>query len=612
MDSQVGAKMDQENFTENLTIEGLGLAHVADTFVGDDDIRGVSGGQRRRVTVGEMMQSQSPVACADEISTGLDAAVTHDICRSIVTFAKAARTTRIVALLQPGPEVFSLFDEVIILAEGHLVYAGPIGSVVEYFEELGYVLPATVDVADFLQSLPTPDGAGFLQNPEGSTRSHYTAEQFAEAFMKSPQGERLVGHVNSPHPVRWTPEGKPEPKDEEEALSIRDTETPAEFKIEFQNSFWRSFSLNLKRHITLWKRDKGFIIGKVFENVGMAVATGGILFGQARVTWDDDDELDSATSEKAYKLMAAVYGALYMASFHITQGTMTSAPDELDGRGIHYKHADANFYQSLSFAIARLVSTFPQRALDITAFGLPVYWMVGLAADAGAFFIYLLLLLWLIIAEKILFGITVQVLRTKQDILGVGSFLVLMQVLFGGFIVYPDAIPDYYVWAYYMNPLAWAYQGLVVNEFTTSKYNGTGTDLLESRGFETEKGWIGYAFLFLIPFSVACTLVLGIALKYVRIEPTRSTGSSSKGGDEGTEESDYKSESFSLPFIPVDLTFKNISYEVQTSTGNERLKILNDVSGCLKAGRMCALMGSSGKVMKLCGTKPFFNLPSSY
>jgi ABC-type multidrug transport system ATPase subunit len=98
----IAADLDKENFTENLTIDGLDLAHVANTFVGNNDVRGVSGGQRRRVTVGEMMQGQNPVACADEISTGLDAAVTHDIVHSIVIFAKKAMTTRIISLLQPG------------------------------------------------------------------------------------------------------------------------------------------------------------------------------------------------------------------------------------------------------------------------------------------------------------------------------------------------------------------------------------------------------------------------------------------------------------------------------------------------------------------------------
>ena len=70
-----------DEVSENLTIDGLDLAICRNTYVGDANNRGVSGGQRRRVTLGEMMVGQNPVACADEISTGLDAAVTYDISR---------------------------------------------------------------------------------------------------------------------------------------------------------------------------------------------------------------------------------------------------------------------------------------------------------------------------------------------------------------------------------------------------------------------------------------------------------------------------------------------------------------------------------------------------
>ena len=69
------------DLSENLTIDGLDLAVCRNTYVGDANNRGVSGGQRRRVTLGEMMVGQNPVACADEISTGLDAAVTYEISR---------------------------------------------------------------------------------------------------------------------------------------------------------------------------------------------------------------------------------------------------------------------------------------------------------------------------------------------------------------------------------------------------------------------------------------------------------------------------------------------------------------------------------------------------
>lgn len=76
-----GEDNNNNDLSENLTIDGLDLAVCRNTYVGDANNRGVSGGQRRRVTLGEMMVGQNPVACADEISTGLDAAVTYEISR---------------------------------------------------------------------------------------------------------------------------------------------------------------------------------------------------------------------------------------------------------------------------------------------------------------------------------------------------------------------------------------------------------------------------------------------------------------------------------------------------------------------------------------------------
>jgi len=105
---EVIRKLDGEDWMVNVTLEGLGLTHVADTFVGDSDVRGVSGGQRRRVTVGEMMQSQTPIMCADEISNGLDAASTYDIIRNFLHLTKVMKRTRVVSLLQPSPETFGL------------------------------------------------------------------------------------------------------------------------------------------------------------------------------------------------------------------------------------------------------------------------------------------------------------------------------------------------------------------------------------------------------------------------------------------------------------------------------------------------------------------------
>jgi ABC-type multidrug transport system ATPase subunit len=117
-------EFESDEFRVFLGLLSLGLNDVKDTFVGDATVRGVSGGQRRRVTVGEMMMLASPVFCGDEISTGLDSASTYDMCEVLCHFGRIQKLTRIVSLLQPSPDTVSLFDVIVLLAEGFVLYAG--------------------------------------------------------------------------------------------------------------------------------------------------------------------------------------------------------------------------------------------------------------------------------------------------------------------------------------------------------------------------------------------------------------------------------------------------------------------------------------------------------
>lgn len=528
-----------------------------------------------------MMQGAAPVACADEISTGLDAQVTYDIIHSIVAFAKAAKTTRVVSLLQPGPETFSLFDEVILLHEGMVIFAGPITEVVDYFDTLGYRQPATMDIADFLVSVPTPDGALYTKH------EHYTAQEFHEHFKKSQQMARIEAELNASNNFGWVVESENADANDD-AKAARRFNIPKEYTTPYQNSFHSSMMLNFKRFLTLWKRDYGFIIGKMFENIGMAVATGGILFGQAKIPPGMDGLPQNEEEAESYnRLVQAVYGALFMTCLHITLGTMTSAPDEIDGRAIHYKHYDARFYQVFAFVFGRLLSTIPQRTLEIVSFGIPLYWMVGLDPSAGSFFLYLLLLIAYTTGLKMMFSILAQTLPKKANVQSVGTFFVLIFTLFGGFIVFPDSIPGFYSWLYWINPFAWALQGLASIEFTSSKYDSVGAwrlTLLASRGFQTDRAFIGYTFAYLIPFTLLSTVVLGFVLRKVRIEPERATNRKVKQVAIGALP-EKQSTDLNLPFTPVDLTFNKLVYEVLASTGGDKIRLLNEISGSFRAGR---------------------------
>jgi ABC-type multidrug transport system ATPase subunit len=89
----------------------------------------------------------------DEISTGLDSSTTYQIVKCMRNFVHEMEATVLMSLLQPAPETFDLFDDLILLSEGQIIYQGPTVRVVNYFNSLGFSLPPRKGIADFLQEV---------------------------------------------------------------------------------------------------------------------------------------------------------------------------------------------------------------------------------------------------------------------------------------------------------------------------------------------------------------------------------------------------------------------------------------------------------------------------
>ncbi|KAM3192186.1 hypothetical protein ACQJBY_069418 [Aegilops geniculata] len=115
--------------------------------------RGISGGQKKRVTTGEMIVGPTKVLFMDEISTGLDSSTTFQIVKCLQQIVHLGEATILMSLLQPAPETFELFDDIILLSEGQIVYQGPRDCVLEFFESCGFRCPERKGTADFLQEL---------------------------------------------------------------------------------------------------------------------------------------------------------------------------------------------------------------------------------------------------------------------------------------------------------------------------------------------------------------------------------------------------------------------------------------------------------------------------
>ncbi|KAL3616103.1 transcription factor [Castilleja foliolosa] len=181
-------------------IKILGLEIYADTFVGDEMFRGISGGQRKRLTTGEMMVGPARALFMDEISTGLDSSTTFQIVNSIKQTVDILQGTTIISLLQPAPETYDLFDDVILLSDGQTVYQGPRECVLEFFECMGFRCPEQKGVADYLQEVTSKKDQEQYWMKRDEPYNYISAKEFSEAFKSFHVGRKLGDELSVPFP----------------------------------------------------------------------------------------------------------------------------------------------------------------------------------------------------------------------------------------------------------------------------------------------------------------------------------------------------------------------------------------------------------------------------
>ncbi|CAN1807341.1 ABC transporter G family member 40 [Linum perenne] len=175
----------------------LGLEGCADTLVGDEMIRGISGGQRKRVTTGEMLVGPARALFMDEISTGLDSSTTFQIVNTLKQFNHILNTTIVVSLLQPAPETYDLFDDIILLSDGQVVYEGPRDNVLEFFEHMGFRCPDRKGVADFLQEVTSKKDQKQYWATRDQPYRYVTVKEFAEAFQSFHVGRKIADDLST-------------------------------------------------------------------------------------------------------------------------------------------------------------------------------------------------------------------------------------------------------------------------------------------------------------------------------------------------------------------------------------------------------------------------------
>ncbi|KAJ9568577.1 hypothetical protein OSB04_004543 [Centaurea solstitialis] len=190
---------DQSSLITYYTLRILGLDVCRDTFVGDQMRRGISGGQKKRVTTGEMLVGPAKTLFMDEISTGLDSSTTFQIVKCLQQVVHLTESTIFMSLLQPAPETFDLFDDIILLSEGQIVYQGPRDNVVEFFESCGFKCPDRKGTADFLQEVTSKKDQEQYWVDRSRPYRYIPVSEFAQRFKHFHVGEKLSSELAVPY-----------------------------------------------------------------------------------------------------------------------------------------------------------------------------------------------------------------------------------------------------------------------------------------------------------------------------------------------------------------------------------------------------------------------------
>lgn len=326
----------------------LGIKSAKDTYVGNAMVRGVSGGQKRRVTIGELAVCPRPIKLLDSISNGLDTATTYDIIRTMSAFMHRIGATYVVSLLQPPPDVFRLFDEIILLSEGHIIYHGPRDQVMQYFTALGYQCPEQIDEADFLQELPTPDGRRFIARP----KTPHAPKALAAAWKDSALYRQMLSEMRYPSL--------------QDALSLQESNAKVwyqEYLEPFAGSFWFYFKLLLDRQLKVVARDSTFVKARI----GQCLLVGAIA--------------GSLFSDIPVEEISTLNGFLFNTILFTALGSFAFLPIVYNQKVVFAKQRDASLFPTVAFAFTQTIAFFPMQVVEAILYISIVYWSAGLASD---------------------------------------------------------------------------------------------------------------------------------------------------------------------------------------------------------------------------------------
>ncbi|KAH6805683.1 ABC-2 type transporter family protein [Perilla frutescens var. frutescens] len=423
-------------------IDQLGLRNAAKTVIGDEGHRGVSGGERRRVSIGIDIIHDPILLFLDEPTSGLDSTSAYMVVKVLQRIAQSGSIV-IMSIHQPSYRIMGLLDRMIFLSRGQTVYSGPPTNLPLFFSDFKHPIPDNENRTEFALDLIRE-----LEGSPGGTKSLVEFNKSWQELKRSNDCNSVTSgsNISLKEAISASISKGKLVSGATAASSAGGSTSPTSLVPTFANPFWIEMAVLSKRSVTNSRR-----MPELFGvRLGAVMVTGFIL---ATVFWRLDN------SPKGVQERVGFFAFAMSTMFYTCADAL---PVFLQERYIFMRETAYNAYRRSSYVLSHALVSLPSLLFLSLAFAATTFWAVGLD---GSFLFYLLIIFASFWAGSsfvtFLSGVVPHVMLGYTIVVAILAYF----LLFSGFFITRERIPAYWIWFHYISLVKYPYEAVLQNEF---------------------------------------------------------------------------------------------------------------------------------------------------
>ncbi|QPG73024.1 hypothetical protein FOA43_000328 [Brettanomyces nanus] len=434
---------DYINTIKDLYTVLFGLDHVEKTLVGNDFVRGISGGQRKRVSIAEAMATRGTVYCYDNATRGLDASTALEFVEALRTSTNITQTTSLVTAYQASESIYELFDYVSILYTGRQIYFGSTSKAVDYFQRMGYKKNSRQTSSEFLTAVTDPLERKSL--PGFETKVPSSASEFEDYWRNSPEFQEVKEKIATLR-LESNPEDTTKTFNDVHVMERQKWTLP---RSKYTVNYFEQLKLCCSRAFYNIINNKAYTVTQLCVAVVQSLVVGSLYYHIPSTTL-------GAFSRG---------GVIFFAILYFVIMSLAEISALFQNKPIMNKQRGYTLYHPSAELLSGQLIQLPVLVTAITLFTIVLYFLSDLKRQAGAFFTFLLLVIVAVQTVETWFIFIASLCPTLSAANGITGIMMMMMILYSSFMIQRPSMYWWFKWFSYINPVLYGFESLITSEF---------------------------------------------------------------------------------------------------------------------------------------------------